>query len=192
MEKITEGKRFLPVIGSFLKEKRERQGLTQENVETETKIKRYNVARYEKGEVDMPTSKIPELCQLYRCRMAECGRHVDDEMGFYKTAQRAVKSDFVEHQYMSFAAGTPMIPVEEEVIPEEEFSALIKATTNFLEWGINEVEIPKENFEQLKRNFSFFMVAFIVANETNKARQERLLKYCNELLRDAYLSEGDS
>lgn len=184
MGKIKDGKLFLPVIGAFLKEKREKVGLTQENVETDTKIKRYNIAKYEKGEVDIPTSKIPELCQLYQCRMADCGKRVDAEMDFADMVKDASKSKFVPYQYMAFASDTPMMPVEEEILSEKEFFELIKATTAFAGWGLTETGIPEERYEQLKQNFSFFMVEFIKLNEADTERRKRLIDYCNAMLKE--------
>lgn len=184
MGKIKDGRLFLPVIGSFLRGKREKLGLTQENVEAETKIKRYNIARYEKGEVDMPTSKMPELCQLYQCRMAECGKWVDAEMDFADVAKDVLKSKFLPYQYMAFASDTPMVSVEEEILSEKEFFELIKATTAFTGWGLNETGIPEERYEQLKQNCSFFMVEFIKLNEANLERRKRLIDYCNAMLKE--------
>lgn len=184
MGKIKNGKLFLSAIGAFLGEKREILGLTQENVEAETKIKRYNIAKYEKGEVDIPTSRIPELCQLYECRMAECGKRVDDEMGFVEVAKQASKSRFVPYQYMAFVSDTPLLPVDEEILSEQEFSELISAITAFIGWGLRETEIPNERYEMLKQDFSFFVVEFIKLHETNRERRERLIMYCNEMLRE--------
>lgn len=183
MAKIKDGKLFLPVIGSFLKEKRERIGYTQETVELETKIKRYNIAKYEKGEVDIPTSKIPELCQLYQCKMADCGKRVDDEMSFADVAKTATTSRMTAVQLMAFMSDTPMVPVDEDVLSEKEFSELIKATTAFLGWGMGELDLSEDSFKTLKENFAFFMIEFIKLNEKNKSRRERLVTYCNEMLR---------
>lgn len=187
-QKIKKGKMFLPVIGTYLRENRERKGIKQERVTSELGISRSNVTKYEKGVVDIPTSRIVELCQLYECRMAECGKRVDDEMGFADMAKQASGSEFVRHQYMAFVSDTPMIPVEDEILAEREFSELINAVTAFLGWGLREINVPNDRYEQLRQNFSFFMVEFIKLNETDVKRRERLVTYCNEMLKE-YMRE---
>lgn len=183
MGSITNGKLFLPTIGGFLREKREKAGLNQEVVAMETGIARSNIPKYEKGEVDMPTSKLPELCQLYKCRMGDCGRRVDDEMGFYTAAQDAAKSKFTEMQYMSFAAGTPMVPIDYESMEELEFSQLIQAMLRFRETELLRLELPEqEAVDRVRRNYAFFMVEFIKKNVVDKDRRTRLLKLCSEAL----------
>ena len=182
--KVKKGKMFLPVIGAYLKEQRERRGIKQETVTNELGISRSNVTKYEKGTVDIPASRIAELCQLYECRMAECGKRVDDEMGFADMAKQASGSDFVCQQYMAFVSDTPMIPADEEVLAEKEFSELIRVVTAFLGWGLQEINVSDVRCEQLKKNFTFFMVEFIKLNEPDVKRRERLVMYCNEMLKE--------
>lgn len=96
-----------------------------------TNIARSNIPKYEKGDIDFPVSRIPELCHLYKCRMSDCGTRVDNEMGFYTMATKATESKFMEYQYMSFAAGTPMVSSDEEIVDEQEFRQLIQAVLRF-------------------------------------------------------------
>ena len=191
-QKIREGKLFLPVIGSFFKRNRERCGLTQESVTLDLGISRSNITKYESGEIDMPTSKIPELCQLYQCKMSECGKVVDSEMEYTKIAKMATYSKMTPAQYMAFASDTPLVQVEEELLEEKEFTELIKAVGMFMHWEIRELDIPEESRERLERNFSFFIVEVIKLNERDKGRRDRLIKYCNTVLREHETEEIDS
>ena len=187
MGKKYDGKKFLPTIGSYFKEMREKHNIAQETVSMETGIARSNIVRYEHGEVDMPISNVPVLCHLYKCSMAECGKRVDNEMSFYDTTESAVESAFKDAQAMSFSIGTPMVPVEYEVETEEQFDTLIKSVIHFRENELLRMQIPHKDKERVIHNFDFFMVEFIKTNEPDKERRERLLKLCNEALKkDTY------
>lgn len=187
MSSIIDGKKYLPTIGNFFKEKREKAGLSQDYVAMELDIARSNIPKYEKGDVDMPTSKLPEFCQLYRCRLEDCGSRVDSEMSFYEIGKDAVKSKFMDAQYMSFSAGTPMVATDYEVVEEQEFKQLIHAILRFRDEELVRIELPYEDTKRLRHNFAFFMVEFIKTNVAGKIRRERLLKLCNDILNENFL-----
>jgi len=179
---IRNGKLFLPAVGDFFKKHRERKGIKQETVTNTLGISRSNIAKYENGDIDIPTSKVTELCQMYECKVADCGKRIDAEINFADVSKQAIGSQFVSAQYMAFASDTPLIQADESVIQEEEFTKLIDATASFMRWGLGERFYSYEKKEDLKSNFAFFMVEFIKLNEPDKARRDRLVKYCNAML----------
>lgn len=182
MSKKYNGKIYLPTIGTFLKEKREHQNINQDIVANEIEITRSTISKYENGELDIPVSKIPEFCEMYKCHMAECGNRVDNEMHFYSVAKDAVKSTFMGEQYMSFSLGTPMVEAAYSVAEELEFRQLIESVVRFREEELVRLELSEKDTERLRQNFSFFMVEFITKNEPDKVRRRRLIELCNHAL----------
>lgn len=181
---IKSGKLFLPAVGEFFKKHRERKGIKQEAVTNILGISRSNIAKYENGDIDIPTSKVAELCQMYECKVADCGKRIDAEIGFADVSKIATESSFLTTQYMAFASDIPLIQADESVIQEEEFTKLIDATAYFMRWGLGERFYSYEKKEDLTNNFAFFMIEFIKLNEPDKARRERLVKYCNAMLEE--------
>lgn len=183
MQQIKNGKLFLPVIGAYFKDQRERISINQETAAYMLGIARSNIAKYEKGEIDMPASKIPELCQIYSCKAAECGQMLDAEMSYVDMAEQAVRSKFADRQYMAFVTDTPMMQVTESVVDEDEFKSLIESCVQFMSYAIYENSLPMERCQHLRENMAFFLIEFIKLNESDRARRERLVNYCNEMMK---------
>lgn len=85
---------------------------------------------------------------------------------------------------MAFSVGTPMVPTDYEIVEEQEFKQLIHAILRFRDDELVRIELPYEYTERLRHNFAFFMVEFIKTNVVGKARRERLIKLCNDILNE--------
>lgn len=186
--KFINGKEFLPAIGEFFRKQRERINMKQDEAASYLKIQRSSIAKYESGERDMPTSRLTELCQIYQCTMKKCAEVVDAEIGYTKIAEDACKSKFMPMQYMAFATDTPMVQVTQEIVSEEEFADLVSSVKDYFAWERSGMRYEmsgtyrERNFEreqERRQNMAFFMAEFIKLNEPDKARRERLIKYCN-------------